>query len=236
MSDITTINGLHSCKPGNDPQIGQVKLFVIENRKGKSGKPYIKIRSANAENGGTPHRILNAEKTDFVDQHGNISFNLEIEASSSQPSAFQQTKAAMRQENKEFTEEQKGWQESPKVQRDLQDADPHGQHGEVDGGPVESWSDPRSPANAPQSPPARQQGEDGVTEARKHLMRCCNLYNLCIAAAEKAIAPGMPEIARTSEQFQSTLASLWIEASSRRCTNGVDWWSYIDRMPETPLK
>ncbi len=92
-----TVSGLHSCKPGNDPVVGQVKLFVIENRKGKSGKPYIKIRSANAENGGTPHRILNAEKTDFVDQHGNISFNLEVEASSSPPSAFQHTKAAMQQ-------------------------------------------------------------------------------------------------------------------------------------------
>ncbi len=132
MSDITTINGLHSCKPGNDPVVGQVKLFVIENRKGKSGKPYIKIRSANAKNGGMPHRILQVDKTDFVDQHGNISFNLEIESSSSPPSAFQQTKAAMR---------------DTEPIKDIE------------------WPDPHQPCtiDAPQSTPARQQGEDGVT-------------------------------------------------------------------------
>jgi hypothetical protein len=200
-----TINGLHSCKPGNDPVVGQVKLFVIEHRKGKSGKPYIKIRSANADNGGTPHRILNAEKTDFVDQHGNVSYNLEIEQSSS-PSTVQNLRATMQQ----------GEGTPPPFKPDSEDRS--------------EWRE-----NAPQSPPHAQQGEDGVTEARKHLMRCCNLYNLCIAAADKAIAPNMPEIARTSEQFQSTLASLWIEASSRRCTNGVDWWSYIDKMPDTPV-
>ncbi len=197
--DTTTINGLHSCIPGNDPVIGQVKLFVIEHRKGKSGKPYIKIRSANAENGGTPHRILNAEKTDFVDQHGNISFNLEVEESTSQPSTVQNLRATMQQ-------------------GEIRD---QGEH-------FRDEIEPESSVHA-------QQGEDGVTEARKHLMRCCNLYNLCIAAADKAIAPNMPEIGRTSEQFQSTLASLWIEASGRRCTNGVDWWSYIDKMPDKPL-
>ena len=103
-----TINGLLTQKPGRDPQQGEIKLFTIEHRKGKSGKQYIKIKNATSEMGGQPYRILSAEKTDFVDQHGNISFSIEVEASSSQPSAFQQTKAAM------------------------QDADPHGQHGEVD--------------------------------------------------------------------------------------------------------
>ncbi len=202
--DTTTINGLHSCKPGNDPAIGQVKLFVIENRKGKSGKPYIKIRSANAENGGTPHRILQAEKTDFVDQHGNISFNLEIEASSSPPSAFQQTKAAMQ--------------------------------------PEREYDDNRIPPpeleqgkNAPQSPVHAQQGEDGVTATRKHLMQSANLLVLCIRAVENAVAPHQPVVAQTSEQFQSDVEKLFIEASSRRATDGVNWWSFIDRMPTTPL-
>jgi hypothetical protein len=89
--------------------------------------------------------------------------------------------------------------------------------------------------NAPQSRPRDQQGEDEVTETRKHLMRCCNLYNLCIATVDKAIAPNLPNIAQTQEQFQSTLASLWIEASSRRSNDGVNWWSWIDRMPDKPL-
>ncbi len=110
-----TINGLHSCKPGNDPVVGQIKTFVIEHRKGKSGKPYIKIRSANAENGGTPHRILGAEKTDFVDQHGNISFNLEIESAPN--GAFSQARATMQQGEDEPPKGPQGplWHPEPPV-------------------------------------------------------------------------------------------------------------------------
>ncbi len=219
MSDITTINGLHSCKPGNDPVVGQVKLFVIEHRKGKSGKPYIKIRSANAENGGTPHRILGAEKTDFVDQHGNISFNLEVEASSSPPSTVQNLRATMQQgDPQEYGDGSPDLDDYPKARK----------------------------ATAPESTPHAQQGEDrtrqwvgnedGVMATRKHLMQACNLYALCIGAVEKVIAGSLPEAARTSEQLQASLASIWIEASSRRSTDGVTWWSYIDFMPSKPLE
>ena len=95
---------------------------------------------------------------------------------------------------------------------------------------------PEAPATAPQLPLSPPNGDAGVMEARKHLMKACNLYNLCIKAAVASICPNIPDEQRTNEQFQSTLASLWIEASGRRSTNGVDWWSYIDRMPETPLK
>ncbi len=75
-----TISGLHTCKKGNEPKAGDVKTFVIEHKTGKSGKPYIKIKSAGADYGGTPHRIVSASQTDFVDAHGNLSFNLEVEA------------------------------------------------------------------------------------------------------------------------------------------------------------
>ncbi len=104
-------------------------------------------------------------------------------------------------------------------------------------------------ANAPQSPPARpyaetvgcatprdQQGEDGVTATRKHLMQSANLYNLCVAAVDKAIAPNMPPVAQTSEMFQAAVASLYIEASKDV------WWSgkivresWLSSMPTTPL-
>ncbi len=90
--------------------------------------------------------------------------------------------------------------------------------------------------NAPQSPPARSNGGDGVSEARKHLCQVANLYALCVRCANShMIADEIPEAHKTNEQFQSTLASIWIEASGRRSTNGVDWWSYIDLMPDKPL-
>lgn len=207
--DTTTINGLHSCKPGNDPVIGQVKLFVIENRKGKSGKPYIKIRSANAENGGTPHRILNAEKTDFVDPHGNLSFNLEVEATTAQPSAFQHARTAMSE-----------------TRRGEQQGDPdHGQRHHPRGDDEQDW--PEAPENHAQSPPPRSNGNGGVSEARKHLMQSVNLLNLCIDAVNKAIAPNVPEIAQTSEFFQAQVATLFIEASRA---------GFVDKMPNTPIK
>ena len=78
--------------------------------------------------------------------------------------------------------------------------------------------------------------DDGVNETRKHLMQAANLLVLCIRATNAAVAPHQPVIAQTSEQFQSDVAKLFIEASSRRTSDGVNWWSYIDRMPTTPLE
>ncbi len=221
-----TIAGLHKCQPKNAPEAGTIKNMVVLNMPAKNGKKaWIKITNKKPEEGGSPYRILNVEALDWPpDQYQNVAFNIEVEATSSAPtsddttrvyerSSFKTARATMQKPDKYDNEDQ--------AARDLASYDL--EHA------------PESPKNAPQSQPHAQQGEDGVTEARKHLMRCCNLYNLCIAAADKAIAPNMPEIARTQEQFQSTLASLWIEASSRRCTNGVDWWSYIDKMPDTPV-
>lgn len=73
------ITGLHSCKPDNAPVIGEVKTFVIEQKVGKSGKPYQKIKSAGTDYGGTPFRILEAEPTGFTDKYNNVSYNLGIE-------------------------------------------------------------------------------------------------------------------------------------------------------------
>lgn len=83
-----TINGLHSCKPGNEPIVGETKTFVVEHRPARNGKkPWIKIRSAGADYGGEPYRILSAEPTGFTDTHGNISFNIEIEPATAAPEA-----------------------------------------------------------------------------------------------------------------------------------------------------
>ncbi len=188
-----TLSGLHRCQPKNEPQPGQVKTFLVIHNPAKQGKkPWIAIKSAAEDKGGTPYKVVSVESTGWeADQYGNQSYNLEIEAANG---AFQQAKAAMTGDDPPFR-----------------------------------------PGNEPQAPPARQNVEDGVTEARKHLMKAANLYNLCIAAVDKAIAGNLPEVARTSEQFQATLASLWIEASSRRSTDNKTWWSYIDLMPDTPL-
>ncbi len=202
-----TINGLHKCKAKNTPQQGEVKNMVVEHKPPRNGKKaWIKITNKKPEEGGSPYRILAVEELDWPpDEHQNIAFNIKVEASSSQPSAFQQARSTMQHPTANMP-----------ISDDRQD-----------------W--PEAPENAPQSPPARSNGGDGVTETRKHLMKVANLYNLCISAVDKAIAPNLPEIARTSEQFQATLASLFIEASSRRTTDGVNWWSYVDRMPDTPL-
>ena len=75
------MTGLHSCKPGNEPVVGQVKTFIAEQRVGKSGKAYTKIKSAPSDQGGQPYKITSVKPTGFTDAHDNISFNLEIEPS-----------------------------------------------------------------------------------------------------------------------------------------------------------
>ncbi len=68
--------------------------------------------------------------------------------------------------------------------------------------------------------------EEDVKEARAHLMKSANLYNLCVQAVDKAIAPYVPPIAQTSEQFQAAVASLYIEASRS---------GFVSKMPTKPL-
>jgi hypothetical protein len=67
---------------------------------------------------------------------------------------------------------------------------------------------------------------DGVTQARQHLMKACNLYNLCVAAVDKAVAPHVPPIVQTSEFFQAAVATLFIDAARMR---------FVDKMPSRPL-
>ncbi len=91
-----TINGLHRCQPKNEPQPGQVKTFLVIHNPAKQGKkPWISIKSAAEDKGGTPYKVVSVESTGWEpDQYGNQSYNLEIEAANG---AFQQAKAAMQQ-------------------------------------------------------------------------------------------------------------------------------------------
>ena len=94
---------------------------------------------------------------------------------------------------------------------------------------MKSPSDPvqEGPINAPESPVQAQNGERGVMLARKHLMQAANLYVLCVDCVDKAVAPWMPEVARTSEMFQAATGTLFIEASRA---------GFVQKMPALPLK
>ncbi len=89
-----TLSGLHRCQPKNEPQVGQTKTFLVIHNPAKQGKkPWIAIKSAAEDKGGTPYKVVSVESTGWEpDQYGNQSYNLEIEAANG---AFQQAKAAM---------------------------------------------------------------------------------------------------------------------------------------------
>ena len=103
--------------------------------------------------------------------------------------------------------------------------------------PVESPKQAEQPKTAENKP-----NEDtGILETRKHLMQSVNLYNLCLDAADTVVRPHLkqmysdhPEI--TSEQFWQVVGQIYKEASNKRTNDGVNWWSFIDKMPEHPIK
>jgi hypothetical protein len=79
---------------------------------------------------------------------------------------------------------------------------------------------------------------DGVTEAKRHLVQSANLYNLCVDAVRTMVESHAvhfwPE-GLGGEMFRTAVSSLYIESSSRRSTDGVTWWSYLEKMPTKPL-
>jgi hypothetical protein len=82
MESEGIVNGLHSCKPGNEPVVGQVKTFAVIQHPANAQtgkKAWTKIKSASADAGGTPYRITKVSPTGHTDSYGNISFNLDIE-------------------------------------------------------------------------------------------------------------------------------------------------------------
>ncbi len=123
--DTTTINGLHKCKVKNTPIEGEVKNMVVEHKPPRNGKKaWIKITNKSPEDGGSPYRILGVQKLDWPpDEHQNIAFNIEVEASSSTPSAFQQTKAAMQADPLDYPN-------SPDRDEIAPQSPPHAQQGE----------------------------------------------------------------------------------------------------------
>ena len=78
----TTIQGLLTQK--NDtpaPQPGDIKPYVVSQLTSKSGKPWTKIKFDSQQ--GQPFKVLSVQGTDYADQYGNVSFNIEIEPAQS---------------------------------------------------------------------------------------------------------------------------------------------------------
>ena len=70
------VNGLLTQKPDSPaPAAGNTQRFSWEQRTGKSGKPWIKIKNE-GEGYGSECEVVSAEKTDFTDSHGNVSYNV----------------------------------------------------------------------------------------------------------------------------------------------------------------
>ncbi len=202
-----TINGLHKCQPKNTPKQGETKNMVVEHKPARGDKKaWIKIANKKPEEGGSPYRILNVEPLDWPPDKYG-NIAMNLEVEATNG-------APTAFANARATMQQGGMSNE-----------------EIDG----TYDRIDASKTAPQSPVHAQQGEDGVMATRKHLMQTSNLMVLCIKAADY-VALQLPEVAHTSEQFAGILGQLFKEAYSRRTTDGVNWYSYVDFMPTHPIK
>lgn len=81
--------------------------------------------------------------------------------------------------------------------------------------------------------PSPAQNSNGVDETRKHIMQAVNLYNLCVDAVDTCIKPHIKNM--DGELYQAAIGTLFIEASHKRTNDGVNWFSYVDKMPDKPI-
>jgi hypothetical protein len=76
-----TVKGLITQKADTPaPVAGQTRPYVWSEIVGRSGKPYTKIKFDGQQ--GQPCKIISAQKNDWSDQYGNVSYNVEIEPGS----------------------------------------------------------------------------------------------------------------------------------------------------------
>jgi hypothetical protein len=72
------IEGLLTQKPSSPvPQVGETKRFSVIPRTSAGGKAWNKVKGE-GEGYGQPYQIVSVKKTDFVDSHGNVSFNVTL--------------------------------------------------------------------------------------------------------------------------------------------------------------
>jgi hypothetical protein len=84
-----TVKGLITQKADTPaPVAGQTRPYVWSEIVGRSGKAYTKIKFDTQQ--GQPCKIISAQKTDYADQYGNISYSIEIEPGSLPAASSQQ--------------------------------------------------------------------------------------------------------------------------------------------------
>lgn len=72
------INGLLTQKPTSPvPHVGEAHRYSLTERISKAGKPWTKVK-AEGEGYGKLYEVVSVEKTDFVDSHGNVSYNVDL--------------------------------------------------------------------------------------------------------------------------------------------------------------
>jgi len=89
----------------------------------------------------------------------------------------------------------------------------------------ETGTSPRLSNAATKSDP--EDADNGIIEARRHLMQSANLYVLCTHAVDKVIMPELLNSLKTNEIFQAAVSTLYIEASRA---------GLVDKMPSVPVK
>jgi hypothetical protein len=207
------INGLLVQKQERPPpEVGEIRFFSYEERQSAKGNVYVKIFNQSSDEYGEAYRILKVHKTDHTDKFGNVSYSINIEPVNSQA---EQTASGGSGKLGWCCQDEQGGDATVKRQRLI---------------PQGNAAQTVQPASAAQ--PSRT-SDEGVIEAKRHIMKSVNLYNLCVEAVDKSIKPNINGM--TAELYQAAIASIWIEASSRRSDDGVHWWSWIDRMPEKPI-
>jgi hypothetical protein len=73
---MTTINALLTLKPTSPvPKCGEQHIYSLTERISKTGKPWTKAK-AEGPGYGKLYEVISVEKTDFVDSHGNFSYNI----------------------------------------------------------------------------------------------------------------------------------------------------------------